>query len=67
VYALNLTFGGITQLTFFNTLTQFGYAALILTWDVKHTMVKIANNGNATMTLFLGDKQNSFVLSLQRR
>jgi hypothetical protein len=49
VYALNLTFGGITQLTFYNTLTQFGYVALILTWVVKHTMVKMANNGNATI------------------
>jgi hypothetical protein len=39
-YALNLTFGGITQLTFYNTLTHFGYVALILTWVVKHTIVK---------------------------
>jgi hypothetical protein len=40
VYALNLTFSGITQLTSNNTLTQFGYVALILTWVVKQTMVK---------------------------
>jgi hypothetical protein len=49
VYALNLTFGGITQLTFDNTLTQFGYVALILTWVEKHTMVKMENNGTATI------------------
>jgi hypothetical protein len=49
VYALNLTFGGMTQLIFYNTLTQFGYVALILTWVVKHTMVKMTINGNATI------------------
>jgi hypothetical protein len=42
-------FGGITQLTFYNTPTQFGYVALILTWVVKYTMVKMANNRTATI------------------
>jgi hypothetical protein len=37
---INLTFSGITQLTWNNTLTQFGYVALILTWAVMHTMLR---------------------------
>jgi hypothetical protein len=37
---LNLTFSGITQLTWNNTLTQFGYVDLILTWAMMHTMLR---------------------------